>query len=123
MDVSVCNNKRRWNNDKWRCECKGLIDKEICDKRFIWNPSNCECDKFCDAVQYSEYENCKCRKKLIDTLVEECSENELIYNATLNDHKKVCNSRTIYIILLVIFFLISIGSSCVFIYLFYWYLK
>ena len=27
-----------------------LIDKGICDKGFIWNPSNCECecDKNCD---------------------------------------------------------------------------
>ena len=24
-------------------ECKELIDKGICDKKFIWNPSNCEC--------------------------------------------------------------------------------
>ena len=22
LDTSVCNNKQRWNNDKWRCECK-----------------------------------------------------------------------------------------------------
>ena len=40
------------------------------------------------------YESYKCRTKLIDRLVEEeCSEhidgNELIYNATLNDHGKV----------------------------------
>ena len=44
---------------------------------FIWNPSNCECecDKLCDVGEYSDYLNCKCRKKLIDKLVEECSEN------------------------------------------------
>ena len=33
-----------------------------------------------------------CRNKLVDKLVEECSENidgsEMIYNGTLNDHKK-----------------------------------
>ena len=29
-----------------KCECKELIDKGICDKGFIWNPSNCECE--CD---------------------------------------------------------------------------
>ena len=22
LDESVCNNKQRWNNDKWQCECK-----------------------------------------------------------------------------------------------------
>ena len=27
LDVSVCNNKQRWNDDKCRCECKALIDK------------------------------------------------------------------------------------------------
>ena len=27
-DASVCNNKQRWNEDKWRCECKEFIDKE-----------------------------------------------------------------------------------------------
>ena len=26
LDVSVCNNKQRWNDDKCRCECKELID-------------------------------------------------------------------------------------------------
>ena len=26
LDASVCNNKRRWNDDKFRCECKELID-------------------------------------------------------------------------------------------------
>ena len=32
LDTSVCNNKQRWNNDKYRCE---LIDKGMCDKGFI----------------------------------------------------------------------------------------
>ena len=35
LDASVCNNKRRWNEGKCRCECKELIDKGICDKGFI----------------------------------------------------------------------------------------
>ena len=54
LDASVYNNKQRWNNDKCRCECKTLIDKVICDKRFIWNPSNCNCefDKSCDIGDY-----------------------------------------------------------------------
>ena len=43
LDVSLFNNKKRWNKDKCRCECKELIDKRICDKEFIWNPSNCDC--------------------------------------------------------------------------------
>ena len=35
LDASVCNNKQRWNEDKRRCECRELIDKGMCDKRFI----------------------------------------------------------------------------------------
>ena len=77
LDASVCNNKQRWNDDKCRCECKELIDKGVCDKGSIWNPSNCECecDKSCDAGEYLDYENCKCRQKLVDKLVDECTEN------------------------------------------------
>ena len=49
-----------------------MIDKGVCDKVFIWNPSNCECeyDKSCDVGEYSDYENCGCRKRLVDKLVE-----------------------------------------------------
>ena len=77
LDASVCNNKQRWNEDKYMCECKELIDKDVCDKGFIWNPSNCECeyDKSCDIGEYLDYSNCKCRKKLVDKLIEECTEN------------------------------------------------
>ena len=43
----------------------------------IWNLSNskCKCDRSCDVREYLDYENCKCRKRLVDKLVEECSEN------------------------------------------------
>ena len=75
LDASVCNNKQRQNNDKCQCECKEFIDKDICNKGYAWNPSNCkcECDKSCDVGEYLDHENCKCRKRLIDKLVEECS--------------------------------------------------
>ena len=58
-------------------KCKKLIDKGVFDKGFIWNPSNCqcECDNSCDVAEYLGYENCKCRKKLVDKLNEECTEN------------------------------------------------
>ena len=26
LNVSVCNNKKSWNDDKCRCKCKELID-------------------------------------------------------------------------------------------------
>ena len=63
--ANACNNKQGWNKDKCRCECKELIDKGLCDKGFIWNPSNCdrEFDKACNVREYLDYENCKCRKK------------------------------------------------------------
>ena len=49
----------------------------MCDKGFFWNPSNCECecDKLCDIGKYLDYKNCNCRNKLVDKLLEECSEN------------------------------------------------
>ena len=98
-----------------------MIDKGRCDEEFIWNPSNCECecDKSSDIGEYLDYENCKCRKKLIDKLVEECSEdidgNEMIYNTTLNYYEKVCSSCIIYIVLLISTLLVIIGISCAFI--------
>ena len=30
--ASVCNNKQRWNEDKCKCECKELVDKDVFDK-------------------------------------------------------------------------------------------
>ena len=38
-----------------RCECKELIDKRICDKRFIWNPSDCDCE--CNKSYHAMLEN------------------------------------------------------------------
>ena len=63
---NVCNSKQRCNKNKCRYECKELI-KGVCNKGFIWNPSNCECecDKACDIDEYLDYENCKCRKKYL----------------------------------------------------------
>ena len=105
----------------------------MCDKGFIWNPRNgqCECDKSFDIGEYLDYKNCKCRKKIIDKLTEECSENingnEMIYNETLdviplNVYKKVCSSCMVYIVFIVAFLITSICDCCVFIY-FYWYFK
>ena len=113
LDASVCNNKQRWNEDKCRCECKELIDKGVCDKEFIWNPSNCECecDKSCEIDEYLDYENCKFRKKLVDKLVEEWTENvketRLVEkNSAKNKNKRKCSSCTLYIVLFSIIFTI-----------------
>ena len=40
LDASVCNIKLRWNEYKCRCECKEVINKGICDRKSILNPSN-----------------------------------------------------------------------------------
>ena len=56
--ANVCSNKQRWNKDKCRCEWKELINKKVCNKGFIWNPSKikCKCDKTCDIGEYLNYE-------------------------------------------------------------------
>ena len=41
-----------------------MIDKDVCNKGFIWHSSKCECecDKSCDFCEYLDYEDCKCKK-------------------------------------------------------------
>ena len=74
LDAIVCNNKQGWNKNKCRCNVTIKEYKGVCDKGFIWNPSNCECDKTCDIDEYLDYGNCKCRKKWVDKLIDECTE-------------------------------------------------
>ena len=128
LDASICDNKQRWNDDKCRCECKELIDKGMCDKGFIWNPSNCECecDKSCDIGEYLDYKNCKFGKKIIDKLIEECSENidenEILYNETLDiisssDNNKTSDSCIVYIVLFSCFYFIVFNNKYIYGYL------
>ena len=134
--ASACNNKQRWNDDKCRCESKELIDK-VCDKGSIWNPSNCECecDKSCDVGEYSDYENCKCRKKLVDKLIDESTENidevKITEMALTEGNSIECNSVenihnycscTLYIVLFSIIFTANIAVGTYFI-CFHRYLK
>ena len=120
----ICHKKQQWNEDKCRCECKELIDKGLCDKGFTWNPSNCECecDKSCDIGKYLDYSNCKCRKKLVDPLIEECTENideTKLFNITLAENENSyhkCNSCKVYIIFMTIIFTIFTGITIYFIY-------
>ena len=111
-----------------------MIDKGICSKGFIWNPSNCECEcyKSCDFSGYLDYKYCKCKKRLLDKFVEcssskECIENiektrlaKIISSKTENKHN--CSSCTLCIVLFSIFFTISIEIGSCFL-CFYWYLK
>ena len=122
LDASVCNNKQRWDDDKCRCECKELIEKGVWDKGYPWNPSNCECecDKSCDFGEYLGYENCECRKRLVDKLVEKYNENideAKLTEIALFEHKNECACYyTVFIVLSIIVLTIYIGVSTYFVY-------
>ena len=123
LDKIICNSKKRWNEDKCTCECKEWIDKGVWSKGFIWNPSNCECecDKSCNIGEYLDYSNCKCRKKLVDPLDEECTKNieeTKLDKKTLDENKDECNFCIVYRALFwifFIFFIISIGIGIYFV--------
>ena len=123
LDGIICNSKQRWNKNKCRCECKELIDKGTCDKGFIWNPSNCECecDKNRDIGEYLDYENCKCRNKLPDKLIDECTETieeTKLVNITFGENEKnyECGSCIIYIVLMIAVIVISTGITVYLVY-------
>ena len=98
----VCNNKQRRNNDKCRCEWKELIDKGVCDKS-------------CDVGEYLDYENCKCRKKLVDKLADECVEN-IDEVKIVSKSKNKCNSCILYIVSFSIIFTINVEIAAYFLY-------
>ena len=64
---------------------------------------------------------------MVEECIENIVENEMIYNDTLNGHKKVCGSCersfcTVYIVVFFVFLTINIGIGAVFVY-FYCYLE
>ena len=64
------------------------------DKGHAWNPSNykCECDKSCDFSEYLDHENCKCRKRFIDKMVDECDEKIDEEVEIVSESKNKCRS-------------------------------
>ena len=80
------------NNDTCRCECKELTDKGVCDKGYIWNPSNCECecDKSCDVGENLDY--CLRISRLFYKLTEECTDNI--------DEVKIASESTLELLLI-----------------------
>ena len=113
LDAKVCNNKQRWY-----------------DKGYAWNPSDCECecDKSFDVGEYLDHENCKCRKKLVDKLVDECTETVeevKITKITLAENENSYNysTCTVYIVLFWMFFAINVGGIGTYFVYFHWYLK
>ena len=132
IDAIVCNNKQRWNKDKCRCACKELIGNGACDKGYACNPSNCECecDEACNVGEYLDYENCKCRKKLVAPLIEESTETvEEVKIAKINlannenENSCKCIPCTVYIVLLLIFFTINVSGIVTYYVYSQWYLK
>ena len=96
---------------------KNWFDKDVCDRRYIWILSNygCEYDKSCDVGECLDYKNCKCRKKLVDKLVEEC--NEIVEEVKIvgkNEDKR--SSCILYIVSFSMFFTINIGIATYFVY-------
>ena len=123
LNKIICNNEQRWNEDKCRRECKEFIDKRVCNKWFIWNPSNCacKCDKSCDFGEYLDYSNRRCKKKLFDKLIEECSEKtediKLVDITVENENSYYkCSSCKEYIVFMMAILIIFIGITVYFVY-------
>ena len=123
LDKIICNNKQKWNKDKCRCDCKKLIDKDVCNKGYAWNPINCEreCDKACDVGEYLDYKNCKCRKKLTNKLIDNCTETieetklvNITFTENQNNYKY--DSCIVYIVLMIVAFTISTGITVCLVY-------
>ena len=112
MKINVCVNAKNH-----------AYEKGVCNKGFNWYPSNCdyECDKSCDIGEHLDYSNSKCRKNLVDKLIEEriksIEETILIETSAENEHK--CSSCTLYVVLFwifFIFFIINVGTDIYFTY-------
>ena len=81
-----------------------------------------ECYKSCDFNEYLDDKNCKCKKRIADKLAEECIENieeatpvEIISSKNESMHK--CSPRTLYIVLISIFFTLNVEIAIYFLFL------
>ena len=93
------------------------------EKGFIWNPSNCEyeCDKSFDIGEYLDNKNCRCRKKIVDKLIDECTETiEEVKLAKItlaeNENKNKYSSCTVSIVLMVVVLTTVTGITIYFVY-------
>ena len=108
-----------------------MIDKSVYNKGYISNPSKCECEcnKSCDVGECLDYENCKCRKRMVDKFVEESNEideeveivgknnNNNNYNNNNNNNNSIkCSSCIFYIVLFSIILIINIEIATCFVY-------
>ena len=77
--------------------------------------------KNCGFSEYVHYENCKCRKKLVDKLIDECAETiEEVKLAKItfaeNENENKYNSCTVYIVLMIVVFRIFTVITIYFVY-------
>ena len=89
---------------------------------------NVKCGKACNVGEYLDYQNCKCRKNLVDKLVDDCTETVEEVNLakiTLveNENSYKCSSCAMYTVLFWIFFTINGGGIGAYFNNFHWYLK
>ena len=105
---------------KCRCECKELIDKGVCDKRLFGILVIVSVNVIKRVMLLDiDYENCNCRKKLVDKLIDECAETAEVKLAKItlaenkNTHK--CNSCTFCIVLMIVVFTVCAGISTYFV--------
>ena len=80
-----------------------------------------ECDKTCDIGEYLDYKNCKCRKKLVDELIDECTETieeVKVAKITLakNQSENKYSSCKVYIVFMRVVFTIFTGTTIYFVY-------
>ena len=74
-----------------------------------------------------DYENCKCRKKLVDQIIDECTETieeVKLANITLAENENSyykCSSCKVYIVFMIVVFTIFTGITIYFVY-YNWYL-
>ena len=129
---AIFNDKQEWNENKCVCECKkDLVSKLVCDKGYMLNPSTCacECNKYCEVGQYLDYKNCVCRKKLIDDLIEQCTNIvdieikngiDIFTNSTVTKNILTLvnsdNSTNIYLFLFVAVLIVAVLVAAGFIY-------
>ena len=74
-------------------------------------------------VKYLDYENCKCRKKIVDKLVDKCTETVEEVKLAENENSYKCSSCTVYTVLFWTFFTINIGGIGAYFVYFQGYLK
>ena len=118
LNSSLCNNKQIWNSE---CECNEDFASIInCAKRYMWNPSTCECqcDIWCKPGQYLDHKKCVCKNKLIGRVIEECP--SVINKTMINNKDNKDNTTYIFIGLFSIVIFILVVCFCIFIY-FKWF--